>query len=214
MMMKHWRADSIIGQLMKTVMSWMQFQASVSSSMPVDTTAKQPHAEFEWICSVREALRVAGASIELFPTFVPELQRERDSHIMDHVSWCPSISASDIKLINRCRLCSQAVTVSDIATVQGHKLDLALLFGERTATSSFNNRGRMRQGKPCQKAWRLRRKACGLFALEDWSSCSIVMPPTRQDCDSSSVGTLVANFVLVPCMPGEIDEQSFAGIDT
>jgi hypothetical protein len=116
-------------------------------------------------------------------TYVPPLQCEYDSYIMDHVLSCGLFTAIQVREINYCRLFLQAVTVSDITNASGTRLFSGILQGSVVDITSHTKLHHTFQAKPYPPTWKLWRKTCKLFStagvlhdtLDKW-----LVPHTQQ----------------------------------
>ena len=163
--LKYWRTPrSQSGTILRIVMSWIQYCAGVGWSVVGDTTTKLPHLESNWITSMRDYLATVNGSLELREPLIPQLQREQDSFIMDHVIAHGRFKPAQIKAINWCRLYLGVVTVSDIATAAGTHLIPAMCTGNTEAMPTRNTWLRVHQKKPNKRSWREWNKACNLLA--------------------------------------------------
>jgi hypothetical protein len=121
--------------------------------------------------------------LQLDTTFVPEIQRVNDSHIMDHMLEQGTFSKTDICQINYCRLYLQAVTVSDISNATGTHLAPGIRTGDPTLWSSVTRYHKTNQSRPNSTSWRLWSKSMELFFTEDKLFVPLrqwMIPPSRQ----------------------------------
>ena len=163
--LKYWRTPrSQSGQILRIVMSWIQYCAGVGWSVVQKTDAKLPHLESSWITSMREYLNLMGASLELQDARLPQLQREHDSYIMDHVLDNAKFQPAQIKAINWCRMYLGVVTVSDIANAAGTHIQSAMYHGDLDSIPTHNSWLKVHQREPNQSSWQQWRRACRLIA--------------------------------------------------
>ena len=86
MFLKLWRSpDTQAGKLLQITVSWAQ--DGVGSCTPIlqDVTTQWPHFEAKWLKSLRQYLRDIGGQLCLSETYIPALQRKKDSFLMDLV---------------------------------------------------------------------------------------------------------------------------------
>jgi hypothetical protein len=93
-----------------------------------------------WLKSLRLYLSIVKGSLELDKTYIPPLQRQDDSYIMDRVLQARCFTNHEICQINHCRMYLQAITLSDLALANGYTLGPDMLLGRpgpRSSTSSW-----------------------------------------------------------------------------
>jgi hypothetical protein len=180
---KHWTHPLEPGQLLRVAVAWAQVNVGVSYSIFNNVVPRLPHFESKWLQSLRNFLRLLQGQLRLDITFVPEIQRVNDSHIMDHVLERGSFSRADICRINYCRLYLQAVTVSDISTASGTKLAPGIRSGDPTLWSGVTRYHKTNQARPNSSSWRLWSKAMALISDDDTLRVPLrqwMVPPSRQ----------------------------------
>ena len=113
------RSEGVQHQLAKIMVSWGQFLAGTGIPVLEDVHTILPHMEpMQWLPQMRTFLSTVDCRIELEQTFVPDLQREQDSFLMD-LALAFTTSPTDLKLINACRLYLGVTFVSDISSPEG-----------------------------------------------------------------------------------------------
>jgi ribonuclease HI len=157
--LRHWRLQSEVGKMLKCTIAWAQLNVGVSYSILANTVPMLPHFESKWIQSIRTYLASIHASIELDEPCIPAIQRQGDSHIMDHVLDSRLFSRTEIRQINYCRLYLQAITISDLATTTGDVLDHSKLLGQPSLLSSQSSWLSVHQEYPSMKAWKVWKRA-------------------------------------------------------
>jgi hypothetical protein len=111
---------------------------------------------------------VYRGQIEIDNATVPAKERAHDWHIMDAVLQSGMFTAKAIKQVNYCRLYLQVVTISDVATARGDKLDPYMLRGVvNHSTSSVTKWHAFHQERPPESAWKLWRQANRLWSDQD-----------------------------------------------
>ena len=133
---QHWRAKSILSNLLRIAVSWHQLQLGTGVSFFKDVHTHHPHAESKWLASLRAYLATINASFELDDSYIPPTQRENKFYLMDSVLASNRFTSSQIRQINYCRLYLQAVTLSDITNIKGDQIDPAKLKGMTSLQSS------------------------------------------------------------------------------
>jgi hypothetical protein len=126
-------------------------------------------------------------------TFVPDIQRVNDSHIMYHLLEQGSFSKTDICRINYCRLYLQAVTVSDISNATGTYLAPRIRTGDPTLWSGVTTYHKTNQSRPNSTSWRLWSKAMELFSEED--KLFVPLTPSTMDDSTKLATALVAGLL-------------------
>jgi len=165
--LKYWRSPCQAGQLLRHATAWTQYALGTSVSFLTDVTTALPHMEAKWLASLRQYLATVSGRIELDHTYIPRLERINDRHIMDLVLQSHRFTPKEIRMINYCRLYLQAVTISDVTTATGRDLDLTMLQGMRSRLSSKTKWHHFNQSKPSTKAWKLWRRANGLWSRDN-----------------------------------------------
>ena len=151
---KYWRSPCQAGQLLRHATAWAQYAIGTSVSFLIDVHTALPHMEAKWLASLRNYLRTLSARIEVDNTYIPNIERTHDRHIMDMVLHSNQFTPKDIRLINYCRLYLQVVTLSDITTADGIELDSSMLCGTRTRLSSHTKWHHFHQKKPSNNSWK------------------------------------------------------------
>jgi hypothetical protein len=164
---KHWTHPLEPGQLLCVAVAWAQVNVGVSYSIFSDVVPRSPHFESKWLQSLRNFIRMLQGKLRLDITFVPEIQRVNNSHIMDHVLEQGSFSQTDICRINSCRLYLQAVTVSDISTASGTHLAPRIRSGDPTLWSGVTRYHKTNQVCPNSTSWQLWSKAMELISVKE-----------------------------------------------
>ena len=121
-LVKHWRTNSDISTSLRIDLAWSQWQAGIAASILSDTYVPIEYVECRWLLSLREALRLAQASVRLDENVVQPPERSGDLHIMGVARRSKRYSPKDLRLLNYCRLYLHATTVSEILDPTGHAL--------------------------------------------------------------------------------------------
>ena len=158
--LKHWRTKSTAGKLLQIAVAWFQQQAGVSFSILQDVTTDLPHLESKWIASLRKFLADIGMKFHLDETAIPKLQRQYDVHIMDVILQSKLYKPAEIRRLNYCRLYLKAVTLSDIASVDGLTMDPVQWTGHHSLLGSQTLGQTIYQERPSDDTWQLWRRMC------------------------------------------------------
>ena len=171
------RSDGVPHKLASIMMSWGQFLAGTGVPILEDVHTPLPHlTPMQWVPQLRQFLSSVDCRVELEEDFVPRLQRENDVFLMDSALAFTS-SATDLKLINACRLYLQVTMLSDIVTPDGCTFTLASLDGRRDNKSSCELLTPY-QTRPGSRAWGKWRKFLGSF-LAPMSARRLASPLCR-----------------------------------
>ena len=123
------RSEGVQQQLAQIMVSWGQFLAGTGTLILEEVHTPLPHMDpMQWIPQMRSFLSTVDCRLELEQTFVPDLQREADSYLMD-LALAHTTSPTDLKVINACRLYLGVTFVSDISTPEGKTITRAALDG-------------------------------------------------------------------------------------
>jgi hypothetical protein len=183
---KHWTHPLEPRQLLRIAVSWAQLNVGVSYSIFHNVVPSLPHFESKWLASLRHFLQMIQGTLRLDTTFVPEIQRVNDTHIMDHVLEQGLFSKREISRINYCRLYLQAVTVRDISLASGTSLAPGIRNGHPTLWSGVTRYLKTNQACPNAATWKIWSRTMDLLATPDdmlyvtlrqW-----MVPPSRQRC--------------------------------
>ena len=129
-------------------MVWAQVNVGVGYLILDNVVPSLPHFESKWLNSMRQFLRGIQGRIRLDVSFLPEIQRVKNSFIMDHILERGDFSPTEIRRLNYCRLFLQAITVSDISTATGTKLAPGVRQGLLTLWSGVTRHHKTNQANP------------------------------------------------------------------
>jgi hypothetical protein len=127
--LKHWRTNSDAGRLLCISVAWTQLHLGVSFGFLADTATPLPHMPGQWLKSLRMFLARLKGSLELDELYLPPIQEENDTYIMDAILHSGCFSATEISQINHCQMYLQAITISDLCLDDGVSLDNDMLDG-------------------------------------------------------------------------------------
>jgi exonuclease III len=165
--LRHWRNNSVAGQLMRCALSWTHMTSGTSQSILIDVHRAMPHLESKWLRSLRTFLSTIDATIEVDDPGIQPLQRVADAYLMDLILDSKQFKPAQIRRLNYCRLYLQAITISDITTNTGLHLDLSKRNGLPSLYSSVTQNVRVHQDSPSPDEWKLWRKANLLWSEAD-----------------------------------------------
>jgi hypothetical protein len=151
--LKFWRISNQTGRLLRVAVAWTQLAGGISHPILTDTSTNLPHLKVRWISSLRTFLNGIDAKIELDKDQVPLPQRQYNEHIMDKILCPDAFSDADINIINNYRLYLQAVTIADLTTACGTRLDPFLMQGRTSLLSSMTRWKRINQARSNEAAW-------------------------------------------------------------
>ena len=162
--MRHWRAYTTAGKLLRVALAWFQEQVGVSYPILANAKTKLPHLESKWIASMRQFLSEHNMSLQVDEPELPKLQRMYDVHIMDMILNANTFKDAEIRRLNYCRLYLGAVTLSDLTHITGLRLDASKLEGRPSIYSSATQRTRIYQERPSDNDWLLWKKANNIWS--------------------------------------------------
>jgi hypothetical protein len=157
--LRQWRLQSAVGKMFKCVLAWLQVSVGVSYAVLEHPSRELPHCEALWMSSMRACLSNTDSSIQLDDPGVPPRQREGDVYIMDLIIAANHYSNAEIRKLNYCRLFVDAITVADLATPCGTRLDMEKAQGRPGQYSSRSSHLAIHQATPSATEWRLWRRA-------------------------------------------------------
>jgi hypothetical protein len=174
---KHWSSTLQLNSVQRIAVSWTQFHTGVGWSILYDVKTPLPHfVKSHWLRSLRNFYCSIQGRLWLNVTYVPALQRNYDTFIMDHVLQSQLFTAQQIRRINYCRLFLQVVTVSNMTNASGNRLFNGMLSGDTKDILSETMWHYTHQGRPNSNTWKLWHQACAIFStngvlhdlLDEW----------------------------------------------
>jgi hypothetical protein len=121
--LRHWRSGTTAGKLLRCVVEWAQYCVGTSKPLMEHVQDYLPHLESRWLSSLRDYLAFINAGLQLDKTGVAPQERGHDEFIMDRIISSRKFNHNEIKRLNYCRLCLGALTILDLATTAGTRLD-------------------------------------------------------------------------------------------
>jgi hypothetical protein len=167
--MRHWRLHTQAGRLLRCVVQWAQYCAGTSVPILEDVYQELPHLESKWLSSLRNYLAHIHAGMQLDKTGVAPIERQHDEYIMDRILDSKVFTAKEIKRLNNCRMYLEALTITDLATTRGDRLDNSKLEGKVSLLSSVSKWLPVHQDIPSRAEWVLWKRANKLWSNADGS---------------------------------------------
>jgi exonuclease III len=161
---RHWRQSTHIGKLLRIAVSWYQLAVGTSTSFLECTSIALPHLESKWLGSMRLFLAKMQGSLRLDAVYIQPRQRIHDEYIMDLVLASKKFTAAEVRRINYCRLYLQVVTLSDLTTIAGDRMDMSKSCGNPNIESSESRLDWPRQDRPSSREWTLWKSATKLWS--------------------------------------------------
>jgi hypothetical protein len=121
MLVRHLRANSTQGTLIRITLAWWQLVVGVSYPLLETTNMAIPHLAPNWLSSMRSFLTNMDASIHIngLTKTLPTTLRENDACIMDVILALPDVSRSHLRAFNQCRIFFGVAQVSEIGSADG-----------------------------------------------------------------------------------------------
>jgi hypothetical protein len=163
----HWRSQTQAGRLLRCAVAWAQYCAGISTPILENVQVELVHLESRWLSSLRKYLSHIKAGIQVDKNGVAPLEREHDTYIMDHILASKQFTPKEIRQLNYCRMVLGALTIADLATTKGDRLDNAKLHGECSLLSVETKLIRAHQERPNKTVWKLGKKANSLWSQND-----------------------------------------------
>jgi hypothetical protein len=151
------------GSLLKTVISWFQYNAGVSYCVIANPSPDIPYLEGYWLCSVWTFLVSIHGSLEFVDNQIQPKQGEGDTYIMD-IALASQLTSTKLRGINLCCLFFNALTISDITNASGNRLSPGILDGTPLVSQSRPNSPHVKQPSPSLRAWTAWRKLLRLVS--------------------------------------------------
>jgi hypothetical protein len=165
--LRFWRTTGQASRLLKVALGWAQLMAGIYQPILTNTTTPLLHLTVCWSKSLRTFLQFLDAEIELHQDQVLPIQRQYDENVMDRILSSEAFTDKAIKQINNCQLFPQSVTISDLCTACGTRLDPFFLKGETSLLSSTTNWITTNQQRPGEPAWKTWRRAMRIWSRND-----------------------------------------------
>ena len=165
--LRNWRQNSEAGKLLKCVVAWAQYTTGMATPILETPAVALPHLEAKWLKSLRQYLRDTNAAIQVDSTGQPQLERKHDGYIMECIVQSQQFSEKEIVRLNYCRLFLNAVTISDLTSTRGDRLDPGKLVGQPSLDSTTSKWLDVLQDKPSATEWELWTRANRLWSDEE-----------------------------------------------
>ena len=168
--LRHWRKGTVLGQLLRTLITWCNYSVGMSTSVVTDVHISLPHLESQWIGSLRSYLASVDAWIETDEPYVaPRLERVNDDYIMERIVKSGKFSPAQIRTANYCRLFLGAVTLADLTTTTGKYLDQAKVAGRLSLLLGTTSTKWLKvyQESPSESEWRVWKRANRLWSTAE-----------------------------------------------
>jgi hypothetical protein len=143
------QADTTTSKLLTALLDTIQLEAGIGRPILEDCRSLD-YIEWGWVIQIRDFLSHINAKI-IGATTTPDTYREHDAYLMDS-EYLKSLSRRERIYIHRCRLNLQVETISDIATLDGKRINRAWETS-RTTKPSKSLKQWPKQEAPFQQAW-------------------------------------------------------------
>ena len=119
--LRHIRANSEQGKLLRIALSWWQLTAGLSWPLMQHTKQRLPHLDDTWLTSVRDFLGFIGGSLTITEALfgMPQPARRDDIFLMDAVVDLPGVTKQELASFNRVRMYFGVTLLSEISTAAG-----------------------------------------------------------------------------------------------
>ena len=154
--LRHLRADSEQGKLLRITLSWWQLKAGLSRPLMQHTSQPLPYLDDIWLTSVRAFLGYIGGSVTILDALhgMPKPTRLHDLFLMDVVTALPDASKSELEGFNRVRMYYGVTLLSEISTADGMVISSDAWTGSRRRHSPLLWPYQPKPGTDSFQAWR------------------------------------------------------------
>ena len=154
------------GQLLRIVLSRVQYQSGFSKSILEDVGRYMGHVERRWISTLREFLQSIDGTIQLWKPTIPPKLRSDDIAIMDMVTdhMHPHLTTTEVRRINQCRLYLGVTWMSELTDTTGVYICKDYLNGYRPKYGFRTSFPTIRQRRPSKQTWTVFSKFIRRFA--------------------------------------------------
>jgi hypothetical protein len=134
---RHTRAESSKGKLLRIALSWWQLVIEASYPLLEYPASSIPHQTTHWLSTMRDFLSDMNADLfgDGVAESIPQPLRQGDVCLMDAILSVPGTSTAHLRAFNRCRIFFGMVFVSELATTNGTRLSREAWEGARTRVS-------------------------------------------------------------------------------
>lgn len=103
--LRHWRQNTVAGQLWKNVVAWAQFTTGMATPILETPSVHIPHLEStRWLASLCNYLASINAEMHLDSTGLLQLEREHDGYIMEMIVQSQQYTDKETIRLNYCWL--------------------------------------------------------------------------------------------------------------
>ena len=139
--------------MIKCALAWTQVSVGISYPILETPCTVLPHLGVKWIAFLHKFLASIYAGQLLDDPNVPEIQRQGDSHTMDHILESKIFYPTEIRKINYCCLYLQAISMADLAMATCEALDSSKLVGQVLLQSGRISWIPINQERPSETVW-------------------------------------------------------------
>jgi exonuclease III len=164
LLMRHLRIPGQPQQMLLITLDQLQHNSGLGTPLLEFPDIRAPHLEGLWIPQIRKFLQRIHGSLRIADLTIQPLQRYHDYYIMDAVVTCPSLSPSDVKRINYCRLYLQVLTLSDMSNATGDRLAPGIRHGQHLWSQSKTTIQEIHQERPNEASWTIWRRFLNTIA--------------------------------------------------
>jgi hypothetical protein len=126
----HIRLGDTVGDLIAITLSQTQLLAGVEEFILNKASSLSTWLDSGWIMSVWTFLNDANLEVEYMKKWTPTCSRVGDMFLMDYFLSC-NLKTNVLRILNRCRLYLQVLTLSDITSADGTYILPAVKNGEK-----------------------------------------------------------------------------------
>ena len=155
-LIKHVRAKTEIGILLRITLRWAQLQAGISAPVLSQST-RLKYIESEWLQHIQEGLWQISGKIYLPDAWYETPQCENDKFLMEIFHQAGIYTAKQLHTLNCCRMYLRISRLSDIRTTDGKRI-IPEYYSGRTR-NEYSTLAWPTQSNPGPVAWNLWRNA-------------------------------------------------------
>ena len=136
-LIKQLRMNTTVANNFLTTLNNIQLVSGLTTNILDNMNVPLDYMDTGWIIALRARMREIGASLWIEDAWVPELQREGDSSIMETFSDLPWMTPVQLRRANAVRLYMKVITISDLVDPTGKFIPDGRLTGEWQAESTL-----------------------------------------------------------------------------